>query len=157
MTIKQSSCVLYPIPILLAMPQLSDIQPNTPNANIVQGSCKHHLTQCLHENGNPLACKRARKQASSSALTLSNLLTGSNPSVVSTSLLLQHSDTANSREDSVSNGLDIQPIDVDNSDIEETREDGDVDLEGQATNWMLRIMKPSCVSHSLVYLTSLVY
>jgi len=46
----------------------------------------------------------------------------------STSLLLQAPDTATSSE----NSLDIQPIDIDNSDLEEIREDGDADLEGDA-------------------------
>ncbi len=133
MTIKQSFYILYSVPILLAMLQLSNTQPNTPNTNVVQGPCKCHLTQHLHENGDPLACKRARKQASSSTLTLSNPLTGSNPSAVSTSLLLQHPNTADSREDSVSDGLDIWLIDINNSNIKETREDGNVNLEGQAT------------------------
>jgi hypothetical protein len=48
------------------------------------------------------------------------------------SLLLQCSETANSSIDNVSDGLDIQPIDVDNSDLEEIREDGDANSEGDA-------------------------
>jgi hypothetical protein len=61
------------------MPQLSDTQPDTPgpnDANIVQGPRKRHLTQRLCENGNSLACKRAKK-ASSDALALSNPPTAS--------------------------------------------------------------------------------
>jgi hypothetical protein len=115
------------------MPQLSDTQPNTSNANVVQGLHKRRLTQRLCENGDPLAHKRARKQASSSTLTPSDPLTGSSPPAVSTSLLLQRPETANSSIDNVSDGLDIQPIDVDNSDIEETREDGNANSEGEAT------------------------
>jgi hypothetical protein len=115
------------------MPQLSNTQPNTSNTNVVQGPRKRRLTQCLHENGDPLAHKRARKQASSSTLTPSDPLTGSSPPAVGVSLLLQRSETANSSIDNVSDGLDIQPIDVDNSDVEETREDGNANSEGEAT------------------------
>jgi hypothetical protein len=42
--------------------------------------------------------------------------------------LLQAPNTAASSE----NSLDIQPIDVDNSDLEEIREDGNANLEGDA-------------------------
>jgi hypothetical protein len=128
------------------MPQLSNTQPNTPgpnDANVVQGPRKRRPTQRLRENGDPLAYKRAKK-ASSDALTLSNPWTASvSPApqalegatannrlavAASTSLLLQAPDTAASSE----NSLDIQPIDVDNSDLEEIREDGDADSEGDA-------------------------
>jgi hypothetical protein len=126
------------------MPQLSNTQPNTPspnNANVVQSPHKRCLTQHLCENGNPLAYKRAKK-ASSDALTLSNPRTASvSPApqalegatannrlavAASTSLLLQAPDTATSSK----NSLNIQPIDVDNSNLEEIREDGNANSEG---------------------------
>jgi hypothetical protein len=61
-------CPVTPVPIL-TMPLLSDTKPNTPDLNIVQGPHKCCVTQYLHENGNPLACKRPRKQAPSAMLT----------------------------------------------------------------------------------------
>jgi hypothetical protein len=102
------------------MPQLTDTcvtQPNTPDPNVVQGMHKCCLTKHLHENGDPLAHKRARnKAASSTVLTVSNLPTAS------TSL-----STAASSNDR----LDIQLIDIDDSDYEDFRKDDD--NEGEAT------------------------
>jgi hypothetical protein len=66
-------------------------------------------------------------------LTPSDPLTGSSPPAVGASLLLQCPETANSSIDNVSDGLDIQPIDVNNSDVEETREDGNANSEGEVT------------------------
>jgi hypothetical protein len=135
------------------MLQLSNTQPTPPNPTIVQGPHKQHLAQCLHENGDSLACKRAKKQASSAAPTLSTPVTLSTPLTASASPMLQvpegatasnqlaasaslATDTTNSSGDSDSNGIDTQPIDIDDSDIElveENGEDGDADSEGEAT------------------------
>jgi len=53
-----------PVPILA---MLSDTHPETPDPSIVLGPRKRCPTQRLRENGNPLACKRARKGATSAA------------------------------------------------------------------------------------------
>ncbi len=103
------------------MPQLTDThitQSDTPESNVVQGKHKHHLTECLHENSDPLSCKRARKKAASSAA-----LTGS------TSLSWQGLDTAALSDD----GLDIQPINIDNSDLKDSRKNDDDEREREAT------------------------
>jgi hypothetical protein len=111
----------------------SDTQPNTPGPNIVLGPHKHCPTHRLRENGDPLACKRARKGAPSAAPTASAspalqvLNSGAIGAGVSTPaanrpLLLQGCDTANSSNDGASDGVDIQPIDVDDSDLEDSGE-----------------------------------
>ncbi len=125
-----------PVPIL-AMP--SDT-PGTPNHNIILGPCKHQPTQCLHENGDPLTCKRVWMGAPSAVPTVSNPPTaGISPTlwvlkgatsvtvsmpVANRPLLLPGGDTADSSDDRVSKPLDIQPIDVDASDLEVSSEDG---------------------------------
>jgi len=92
----------------------------------------------LCENSDPLAHKRARKKGSSATLTVSNPPTASpvlqvikgmsatarNLPAASTSLLLlQGLDSADSSNDRLPNGVDIQPIDVDDSDLEDSRND----------------------------------
>jgi len=109
------------------MPQLTDThvtQPDTPKPNVVQGKRRHRPTKHLHENGDPLSYKRARKKAASSAA-----LTGSNPPTASMSLLWQGLDTAASSDD----GLNIQLINIDDSDLEDFRKDNDDEMEGEAT------------------------
>ena len=103
------------------MPQLTDThitQPDTPKPNVVQGKCKCHPTECLHENSDPLSCKRARKKAASSAMLIG-----------STSLSQQGLDTAALSNDR----LDIQPINIDDSDLEDSRKDNDNKGEREAT------------------------
>jgi hypothetical protein len=55
--------------------------------------------------------------------------------MATTSRLLQGHDTADSRDNGVSDSLDIEPIDVDDSDLEDSSEhaSGDADSEGEAT------------------------
>jgi len=137
-----------PVPIL-TMPLLSDTEPDTPDLNVVQGPRKRRLTQRLHENSDPLACKRPRKQAPSAPLIVSDsptasvspalqVLSGAIGATVSTptatiSLLLQGHDTpANSwRNNRPSDSCDMEPIDIDDSDLGNSSEHGD--LEGKAT------------------------
>jgi hypothetical protein len=107
------------------MPQLTDThvtQPDTPDPNIVQGKRKCCLTERLHENSDPFSSKRATKKAASSAI-----LTVSNPPIASTSLSRQGLDTAASSNDR----LDRQLIDIDDSDLEDSRKDDDD--KGEAT------------------------
>jgi len=90
----------------------------------VQGKRKCCLTEHLCENGDPLFYKRARKKTASSAM-----LTGSNPPIASTSLLQQGLDTATSSNDR----LDIQPININDSNLEDSRKNDDDEGEGEAT------------------------
>lgn len=132
--------------------QSSDGQLDAPDRNIVQGPRKRRPTQRLCENGDPLACKRARKKASPAAPTVSNLpsapaasvspaqqvlegATARNPPAASASLLLQGLDTADSNDNGVHSGLDTQVIDVDDSNLEDSRarEDGESESEGGGT------------------------
>ena len=122
---------------------LSDTQPDTPNPNIVVGPRKHCPTQRLCENGDPLACKRARKGAPSATPTASvspvlRVLDSAIGATVSTPaanrpLLLPGGDTTDSSDDGVSEPLDIQPIDVDASNLKVSGEDGK--LQAGMTEW----------------------
>jgi len=132
------------------MPEFTDSrvdQPDTPNPDgVVQGTRKRRPMQRLHENGDPLAHKRAKQKPSSAALTASNLPTAStalqvieggsararNVPAASTSLSsLQGIVTADLTDDGLSDGLDIQPIDVDDSGLEDFNKDEEE--EGEAT------------------------
>ena len=57
------------------------------------------------------------------------MLTGSNPPIASTSLLQQGLDTATSSNDR----LDIQPININDSNLEDSRKNDDDEGEGEAT------------------------
>jgi hypothetical protein len=131
------------------MPLLSDTEPDTPDLNVVQGLRKRCPTQCLCENGDPLARKRPRKQAPSAMLTVGDsptasmspalqVLSGAVGVTVSTptatmSLSLQGHDTpADSQHDNeASDSHDMEPIDVDDSDLGNSSEHGN--SEGEAT------------------------
>jgi hypothetical protein len=131
------------------MPLLSNTKPDTPDLNVVQGPRKRRPTQRLHENGDPLACKRPRKQAPSATLTVGDsptasvspvlqVLSGAISATVSTptattSLSLQGCDTpADSRCDNgASDSRDMELIDVDDSDLGNSSEHGN--SEGEAT------------------------
>jgi hypothetical protein len=133
------------------MPQLTDShvdRPDTPDPDsVVQGTRKRRPTQRLRENGDPLAHKRAKQKPSSAALTASNPPTASpalqvieggsatarNVPAASTSLSsLQGLVTADLTDDGLSDGLDIQPIDVDDGGLEDFRKDEEEE-EGEAT------------------------
>jgi len=92
------------------------------DCNVVQGSHKHRLMQCLHENGDPLAHKRAKYNPSSAVLTATNLPTTSPalqviegaratarniPAATMSHLSLQGPITANLTNNGHSDGLDI--------------------------------------------------
>jgi hypothetical protein len=134
---------------ILTMPLLSNTEPNTPDLNVVQGPRKHCLTQRLRENGDPLASKRPSKQAPSATLTVSDSPTASvSPALqvlsgavgvtvstptATTSLSLQRHDTpADSRRDNgASDSHDMEPIDVDDSNLGNSSEHGN--SEGKVT------------------------
>ena len=132
------------------MPQLTNShvdRPDTPDPDgIVQSTCKCRLTQRLRENGDPLAYKRAKQKPFSAALTASNLPTASPalqvvegesatarnvPAATTSCSSLQGLVTANLTDDRLSDGLDIQPINVDDSNLEDFRKDKKE--EGEAT------------------------
>jgi len=98
----------------------------------------------LHENGDPLAHKRAKQKPSSAVLTASNPPTASptlqvikggsaiarNIPAASTSLSsLQGLVTANLTDDGLSDGLDIQPINIDDGGLEDFRKDKEEERE----------------------------
>jgi hypothetical protein len=84
----------------------------------------------LRENGDPLACKRARKTASSAMPTVSNPPAAR---VSAASLLPQGFDTANSSNNGGHDDLATQVIDIDDSDHEDAREDVKSGSEGGGT------------------------
>lgn len=112
--------------------QLSDPQLDAPSPNIVQGPRKRRPTQRLRENGDPLACKRARKNTSSAALTVSNPpsvpavvegATASNPPAATVSRLPQGLGTADSSDNGAHEGLATQAINIDDSDEDAGEDD----------------------------------
>ena len=132
------------------MPQLTDSRinrPDTPNPDgVVQSTCKHCPTQHLCENSDPLAHKRAKQKPSSAALTASNppmaspmlqVVEGESatarnvPAATTSHSSLQGLITADLTDDRLSDGLDIQPINVDDSNLEDFRKDKKE--EGEAT------------------------
>ncbi len=132
------------------MPQLTDSRvdrPDTPDPDgVVQRTHKRHPMQRLRENGDPLAHKRAKQKPSSAMLIASNLPTASPalqvveggsatarnvPAATTSRSSLQGLVTANLTNDGLSDGLDIQPIDVDDSNLEDFRKDEEE--EGEAT------------------------
>ena len=130
--------------------QSSDGQLDAPDRNIVQGPRKRRPTQHLRENGDPLACKKARKNAASTVNNPSTAssapaasvspaqqvlegATATNPPAASAPVLLQRLDTADSNDSGVHTGLDALVIDVDDSNLEDSREDGKSEEEGGGT------------------------
>jgi hypothetical protein len=124
---------ILPMPLLsqLSDPQLDD------EPNIVRGPRKRRPTERLRENGDPLACKRARTTAPSATPTVRK--PHSNPlaaSASAASLLSQGSqglDTANSSDNGGQDGLATKVIDVDDSEHEDPEENDKLGSEGGGT------------------------
>ena len=145
--------------------QSSDGQLDAPDRNIVQGPRKRRPTQRLRENGDPLACKKARKNAAPTVNNPSSVpaasvspaqqvlegATATNPPAASVPVLLQRLDTADSNDSGVHTGLDALAIDVDDSNLEDSREDGKSEEEGGGWNWM-KTMMLSWVRCPLIYI-----
>ena len=112
----------------------SDAILDLSDPNIVLGPCKHHPTERLLENGDPLACKKARTDMSTAmadlAVSRSSSISRSvhTTPMPSSSPLTCSTDPAQSSDDQSSDGAQVIMVD-DNSD----EEGSDDSNEGEVT------------------------
>jgi hypothetical protein len=120
--------ILSPVPFLISpmLLERSDTIHDLSDPNIVLGPRKHHLTERVLENGDPLACKKRRKVHVSTADVLADkekLTVDTTPQLSQSTCPTNGTESGDDQPDQASDG--VWAIVVDDSD-DEGSDEGEV-------------------------------